>query len=89
MDPLAPPRAEAAGDNKLTAPIPARVSRVLVQPGDAVKKGAVLLVLEAMKMELTLSAPVDGTVEALRHGVGDMVEEGTELVTFAMEAAAA
>ena len=88
IDPLAPPRVESTGDNKLTAPIPARVSRVLVQPGDTVKKGVVLLVLEAMKMELTLSAPVDGTVETLRHGVGDMVEEGTELVTFAVEAAA-
>jgi 3-methylcrotonyl-CoA carboxylase alpha subunit len=87
VDPLAPPRVEAAGDNKLTAPIPARVSRVLVQPGDTVKKGAVLLVLEAMKMELTLSAPLDGTVETLRHAVGDMVEEGTELITFAETAA--
>jgi 3-methylcrotonyl-CoA carboxylase alpha subunit len=85
VDPLAPPRVEATGGNKLTAPIPARVSRVLVQPGDMVKKGAVLLVLEAMKMELTLSAPVDGKVEMLRHTVGDMVEEGTELVTFATE----
>jgi 3-methylcrotonyl-CoA carboxylase alpha subunit len=39
-------------------------------------------VLEAMKMELTLYAPADGTVAALRHAVDDMVEEGTELVTF-------
>ena len=36
-------------------------------------------------MELTLSAPVDGTVDTLRHAVGDMVEEGTELVTFVIE----
>jgi 3-methylcrotonyl-CoA carboxylase alpha subunit len=83
IDPLAPPRTEIAGDNRLSAPIPARVSRVLVQPGEAVKKGAVLVVLEAMKMELTLSAPRDGTIETVRHAAGDMVEEGTELITFA------
>ena len=56
---------------------------MLVQPGDVVKKGAPLVVLEAMKMELTLSAPMDGTVATLRAGLGDMVDEGTELVTFA------
>ena len=36
-----------------------------------------------MKMELTLFAPTDGTVATVRHAVDDMVEEGTELVTFA------
>jgi 3-methylcrotonyl-CoA carboxylase alpha subunit len=83
LDPLAPPRQESAGDDRVAAPIPARVSRVLVKPGDVVKKGAPLLVLEAMKMELTLSAPAAGTVEAVHPAVDDMVEEGTELVTFA------
>ncbi len=82
LDPLAPPRQESAGDDRVAAPIPARVSRVLVKPGDAVRKGAPLLVLEAMKMELTLSSPVAGTVEAVRPAVDEMVEEGTELVTF-------
>jgi len=82
INPLAPPRRDVVGDGRLSAPIPARVSRVLVKPGDMVRKGAPLVVLEAMKMELTLSAPMDGTVETLRYGVDDMVEEGTELVTF-------
>ncbi|MBV8522339.1 MAG: acetyl/propionyl/methylcrotonyl-CoA carboxylase subunit alpha [Acetobacteraceae bacterium] len=85
VDPLAPPRLEMAGEDKLIAPIPARVSRVLIEPGARVKKGVPLLVLEAMKMELTLSAPLDGTIETLRHRAGEMVEEGTELVTFARE----
>jgi 3-methylcrotonyl-CoA carboxylase alpha subunit len=85
-DPLAPPRAEAAGADRLTAPIPARVTRVLVAAGDAVKKNAALVVLEAMKMELVLRAPMDGTIGEVRHAVGDMVEEGSELVTFAPEA---
>jgi 3-methylcrotonyl-CoA carboxylase alpha subunit len=83
VDPLAPPRTESGGDDRLTAPIPARVARVLVQAGDVVNKGAPLVVLEAMKMEMTLAAPMDGTIAAVRHGVDEMVEEGAELITFA------
>ena len=87
LDPLAPPESQAAGGDRVIAPIPARVTRVLVSPGDKVAKGTPLLVLEAMKMELTLSAPAGGVVESIRHGVDEMVEEGTQLVTFATEAA--
>ena len=83
IDPLAPPSLDHAGDDRLTAPIPARVVRILVRPGDRVAKGAPLLVLEAMKMEITLSAPTEGTIATIRPAVDDMVEEGTELVTFA------
>ncbi len=82
-DPWAPPALDEAADDRLTAPIPARVVRVLVQAGDSVCKGAVLVVLEAMKMELTLSAPMDGIIEAVRFGVDDMVTEGAVLVTLA------
>jgi len=85
IDPLAPPRLEQGGDDRLTAPIPARVARVLVKPGDTVKKGAPLIVLEAMKMEMTLTAPMDGTIAAVRHATDEMVEEGTELITFVTE----
>jgi len=67
---------------RVTAPIPARVARILVAPGAVVRRGAPLVVLEAMKMELTLFAPADGTVATVRHQVDDMVEEGTQLVTF-------
>jgi 3-methylcrotonyl-CoA carboxylase alpha subunit len=59
---------------------------VLVRPGDVVEKNAPLVVIEAMKMELTLSAPLGGTVAQVRYAADDMVEEGTELVTFAAEA---
>ena len=72
-------------DSRVTAPIPARLARVLAVPGAVVTKGMPLVVLEAMKMELTLAAPRDGTVSAVRHGPGDMVEEGAELVTFALD----
>ncbi|MFC7738058.1 acetyl-CoA carboxylase biotin carboxylase subunit [Roseomonas sp. GCM10028921] len=84
-DPLAPPGGAEAGSERVVAPIPARVVRVLVSEGEAVSKGAALLVLEAMKTELTLRAPADGRVESLRAAVGEMVEEGAQLVTFAAE----
>ena len=82
IDPLAPPSQDHAGDDRVIAPIPARVARVLIKLGDRVAKGAPLLVLEAMKMEITLSAPIEGVVATIRHGADEMVEEGTELVTF-------
>jgi 3-methylcrotonyl-CoA carboxylase alpha subunit len=82
IDPLAPPSLDHAGDDRLTAPIPARVARILVRPGDRVAKGAPLLVLEAMKMEITLSAPTEGIIATIRPAVDDMVEEGMELITF-------
>jgi 3-methylcrotonyl-CoA carboxylase alpha subunit len=87
VDPLAPLAAEATGDGRLTAPIPGRVARVLVAAGDVVAKGAPLIVLEAMKMELTLTAPADGVVEAVAHAADEMVSEGAELVRFAPGAA--
>jgi 3-methylcrotonyl-CoA carboxylase alpha subunit len=52
----------------------------LVQPGDAVRRGQPLAVMEAMKMEHTLSAPADGQVQALLYAVGDPVAEGAELL---------
>ena len=82
VDPLAAPGGDMAGSDRVAAPIPARVTRVLVSPGDTVAKGAALLVLEAMKTEITLSAPADGVVESVRAAVGEMVEEGVPLVTF-------
>ncbi len=85
IDPLAPPVVEQAGDGRLTAPIPARVSRVLVVVGDVVTKGMPLLVLEAMKMELTLTAPRNGVIAAVRAVVDDMVQEGKALVLFEAE----
>jgi 3-methylcrotonyl-CoA carboxylase alpha subunit len=82
IDPLAPPRATVATAGSLAAPIPARVTRILAAVGDSVTKGAVLLTLEAMKMELTIAAPFAGIVRELHHEAGDMVEEGTVLAVL-------
>jgi 3-methylcrotonyl-CoA carboxylase alpha subunit len=70
---------EGAG---LLAPMPGKVIALLVRAGVAVEKGAPLLVLEAMKMEHTISAPRAGTVKAFRYAAGDQVGEGAELVEF-------
>ena len=80
VDTLAPPRAAHATGGKVTAPIPGRVVSVAVEVGEVVARGRVLVVLEAMKMELSLTAPADGVVTALRCEAGDMVDAGHELV---------
>ena len=85
-DPLAGPEGEEAGSDRLVAPIPARVARVLVRAGAEVRKGDPLVVLEAMKMEMTLTAPFEGRVACVHHAEDEMVEEGAELVTFAARA---
>jgi len=75
-------RASAAGEDAsdLVAPMPGRVRRILVREGDRVERGAVLLALEAMKMEHAIRAPRAGIVRRLRAGEGDLVEAGAELV---------
>jgi 3-methylcrotonyl-CoA carboxylase alpha subunit len=56
------------------------IVEVLVKAGDAVSKGAPLLILEAMKMEHTVIAPAAGTVSAVHYRQGDQVSEGVDLI---------
>jgi 3-methylcrotonyl-CoA carboxylase alpha subunit len=72
----------AAEGGRITAPMPGRVVAFLAQPGQRVKRGEPLAVMEAMKMEHTLSAPADGIVTALRYAVGEQVAEGEALLDF-------
>jgi 3-methylcrotonyl-CoA carboxylase alpha subunit len=74
-------RASTSADHGtgLTAPMPGRIRKTLVRPGDSVLRGQVVLVLEAMKMEHAIRAPRDGTVTRLDHAEGDLVEAGTVL----------
>ena len=60
--------------------MPGRIIALHVQAGDTVQTGAPLLVLEAMKMEHTLSAPSAGQVSEVLYAVGDQVSEGVELL---------
>jgi 3-methylcrotonyl-CoA carboxylase alpha subunit len=54
----------------------------MTQPGAKVDKGEALLILEAMKMEHTITAPATGTVKAVHYAAGEQVLEGAELVTL-------
>ncbi len=68
---------------EIVSPMPGKVIKVNVKEGNAVRKGDVLLVVEAMKMENNIVAPVDGKVEKVKVKTGDMVEGSTELVVVA------
>ena len=72
---------EATGN--LISPMPGTIIEVMASEGQQVKKGDTLLVLEAMKIEHTIVAPHDGTVQTLHYRAGDMVEEGVELLVLA------
>lgn len=74
--------ASAAGSVKINAPMPGKIVDVKVNPGDAVKKGQVVLVLEAMKMENDIVAPEDGTVASVNVAVGSTVEAGETIATL-------
>ena len=79
--PAAAPAAPAApaGGEKITAPMPGTILAVNVTSGSAVKKGDVLMILEAMKMENEIMAPCDGTVTSVAVTKGASVESGTLL----------
>lgn len=81
-DPVSEADQSVADAGSLVAPMPGRIVATLVAPGTAVKRGAPLLVLEAMKMEHTLQAPADGIVQGYRVKAGDQVGDGTVLVDF-------
>lgn len=74
--------AGAAGSVKVTAPMPGKIVAVKANPGDAVKKGQVILILEAMKMENDVVAPQDGTVASIDVATGASVEAGSVLATL-------
>ncbi len=76
------------GKHRLNAPLPGRVASVRVSAGDSVKKGQVLVTLEAMKMENSVVAPVDSVVSELFVSRDDLVEGGAPLLTFEVGAQA-
>ncbi len=76
------PAPAAGGANVVSAPMPGNVLKVLVNQGDAVKKGQTLLILEAMKMENEIVAPADGTVQSVSAKEGSAVDTGATLVTL-------
>ncbi|TRX61564.1 biotin/lipoyl-containing protein [Carboxylicivirga sp. M1479] len=68
------------GGVKVNAPLPGNIFKVLVSEGDAIKKGDVLLIMEAMKMENNVLAEKDGTVASIKVSVGDAVLQNDVLI---------
>ena len=80
--PAAPaPAAAPAGATVIKAPMPGTIIKVNAKPGDAVKRGDVLCVLEAMKMENDIMAPDDGTVATVAVSAGQTVQTDAVLIT--------
>ena len=79
----AKPAAAPAGGNVVTAPLNCKITQVLVKAGDQVASGDTVVMLEAMKMENSITAEAAGTVKAVLVNVGDQVDGGQALVEFA------
>ena len=78
----APVQAGQAGSVQVSAPMPGKILAVKASVGQALKKGDVIMVLEAMKMENDIVAPHDGAVASINVAVGDSVEPGATLATM-------
>jgi 3-methylcrotonyl-CoA carboxylase alpha subunit len=84
-DPLAHAGEQEVEGGRLTAPMPGKIIALLVQAGATVEKGTPLVIMEAMKMEHTITAPRDGMIGEIHFPVGAVVNEGAELLAFAPE----
>ncbi|MFZ6875308.1 acetyl/propionyl/methylcrotonyl-CoA carboxylase subunit alpha [Undibacterium sp. Di27W] len=82
IDALAHAGEAEAETGRLTAPMPGKIVAVLVNKAQEVKKGDALLIMEAMKMEHTISAPHDGVIDEVLYAIGDQVTEGAQLLAF-------
>lgn len=80
--PKAAPKAAGQGSVKVNSPMPGKILSVKTSVGQAVKKGEVLMILEAMKMENEIVAPEDGTIATIDVSAGASVEAGTLLATL-------
>lgn len=80
--PAPPPPPAPAGGEQVSSPMPGTILAVNVAVGDTVKRGQVLMILEAMKMENEIMCPRDGRVTAIQTTKGAAVESGTPLCTI-------
>ena len=74
--------AGGAGVLEITASVPGKICKVVASAGQAVKGGDTVVILEAMKMEIPIVAPQDGTIAGINVSVGDSVESGDMLATM-------
>ena len=80
--PAAAPKAAGAGSIKVEAGAAGKVFKLEKKVGDAVKRGDAVVIIEAMKMEIPVVAPEDGTVASIDVAVGDAIEAGAVLATL-------
>ncbi len=80
--PVSPAPAAASGKTQVKAPMQGNIMKINVKPGDAVKKGQVLMVLEAMKMENDIPCPEDGVVASVLVAQGATVKSDDVLITL-------
>ncbi len=78
----APASSAGAGSIKVTSPMPGKILSIKTSVGTAVKKGDVIMILEAMKMENEIVAPEDGTVASIDISEGASVESGSVLASL-------
>lgn len=78
----APVSSGAAGSVKVSAPMPGKILSIKASVGQSVKKGDVILILEAMKMENEIVSPEDGVIASINVSSGDAVEAGVLLATL-------
>ena len=78
----AAPKAAGAGSVKVEAGAAGKVFKIEASVGQAVKKGDAVVIIEAMKMEIPVVAPQDGTVASIDVAVGDAIEAGQALATL-------
>jgi len=71
-----------AAKGSLLSPMPGKIVKVLVQLNQKVQKGTPLMIMEAMKMEHTIRAPMNGTVEKINYNLNDLVEEKKQLLSI-------
>lgn len=77
-----PAASGSEGSIKVNSPMPGKILAIKVNIGQAVKRGDVILILEAMKMENEIVAAEDGTIASIHVNVGEMVESGVVLATL-------
>ena len=80
--PAPAPKSAGSGSVKVNAPMPGKIVAIKANAGDSVKKGQVIIVLEAMKMENDIVAPEDGTIASIDTAVGSAVEAGETIATL-------
>jgi 3-methylcrotonyl-CoA carboxylase alpha subunit len=82
VDPRAPAEAQTPAAGRILAPMPGKILDILVAPGQNITRGTVLLVMEAMKVQMRITAPKDATIARILCSTGELVQDNTELITL-------